>query len=162
MREPEIPREDEPTELWVKVGYSFYYTDVAIYYTTDGSEPSGSRGEGTGSTQVLRSSTGQISFVRNESVQGGNLDWWKGSLPVSTRGYGVRIRYVIGAWHSSGGPEIWANNTGCADGTCDDPSNTASVFEHTNKLAWPGQGSAFENHTVALWTKCARRRAARP
>lgn len=148
MREPEVPREDESVDLWIKIGYSFYYTDVAIYFTTDGTVPSGSFGVGSGTTQVLRSSTNQVSFVRNEPSGLGTIDWWKASLPSGTRGYATRVRYKISAWHSAGGPEINANNAGCSDGVCNDPNNTPAQFEFTNKLAWPGQGSNFVNHTI--------------
>lgn len=148
MREPDVPREDESVELWIKIGYSFYYTDVAIYYTVDGSQPSGSFGVGTGSTLVLRSASNQVQFVRNESSGGGNIDWWKATLPAATRAYGTRVRYKIGAWHNAGGIEVNANNAGCSDGVCNDPSNPPTYFEFTNKIAWPGQGSAFPNHTV--------------
>jgi len=148
MREPEVPREDESIVVWARVGYSFYYTDVAVYYTTDGSTPSGAYGVPTGTTQVLRSSAGQVAFVRNEPTGFGNVDWWKATLPSATRGYGTRVRYRIGAWHSSGGIEVNANNAGCSDGVCNDVNNTPTIFEFTNKLAWPGQGSAFVDHTV--------------
>lgn len=146
MREPEVPREDEPVAIWLKIGYSFYYTDVAIYYTTDGSTPSGSKGVPGGSSQVLKSSLSQVNFVRNESSGSGNMDWWVATLPSAARAYGVTAKYIIGAWHSSGGPEVFANNYGCSDGTCDNPAAPASVFSYTNKLAWPGRGAFYANH----------------
>jgi GH15 family glucan-1,4-alpha-glucosidase len=146
MRSSTVPREDEAVSLWVKIGYSFYYTDVAIYYTVDGSTPAGSFGSGFSGTQVLRSSSGQIQFVRNEPSGSGNIDWWKTTLPASTRAYGSTIRYIVSAWHSGGGPEIFANNTGCSDGVCDDPSAPATLFSYTNKLAWPGRGAPYVDH----------------
>jgi len=148
MREPEIPREDEAVDLWIKIGYSFFYTDVAIYYTTDGTVPSGVRGVPSGSTQVLRSAVSQVTFVRNEPSGSGNIDWWKATLPSGTRGFGTRLRYRIGAWHSSGGLEVFSNNYGCSDNVCNDAANTPLTHEFTNKLAWPGKGSAFVDHQV--------------
>lgn len=148
QRDPAVPREDEPVTLWIKTGYSFSYDNVAVYYTTDGSTPSGTRGAPSGSTQVLRSSSGQVTFVRNEPTGLGNLDWWRATLPAGTRSYGQTVRYRIGAWASGGGIEVWANNSGCSDNVCNDPNNTPTTFSFTNRLAWPGQGSAFTNHTV--------------
>src|SRR5262245_4424827 len=49
-RNPNVPREGEPVDLWVRIGYSFFYTNLAVYYTTDGSDPSGSHGIPTGAT----------------------------------------------------------------------------------------------------------------
>ncbi len=127
MREEGVPREDESIDLWVRIGYSFWYTDVAIYYTTDGSDPAGSFGvPGNGSTSVLRSSTGTVSFVRNEP-NSPNIDWWKATLPASTRTYGLTIKYKIGAWDSGSGGEVFANN--------------GIVFSYPVLLAWPGKGS---------------------
>ena len=40
-REPEAAREGEAVQIWIKIGPSFTYNAVAIYYTTDGSEPQG-------------------------------------------------------------------------------------------------------------------------
>ncbi len=155
-RQPQTPREDESVDLWARIGYSFTYTDVAVYYTTDGATPAGTKGvPGNGSTQVLRSSNGGVNFVRNESTGGGQVDWWKATLPVSTRAYQQNVRYVVGAWHSGGGIEVFGNNNGCSDNTCDNPANPAAVQSFTNKLAWPGQGSAFVNHTAGyppVWT----------
>lgn len=148
MRSSPVPREDEPITLWVKIGYSFYYTDVAVYYTIDGSIPAGAFGAGVSATQVLRSSTGQIQFVRNQPSGPGNIDWWKVTLPVSSRGHNTTVRYLVSAWHSSGGPEIFANNTGCSDGVCDDPAAPAAIFSYTNKLAWPGRGAPYLDHTT--------------
>lgn len=147
MREPDVPREDEAVQVWARIGYSFYYTDVCVYYTTDGSTPTGAFGIPSGSTQVLRSSANQVTFVRNEPSGPGNIDWWRATLPTGTRNYAQRVRYRISAWHSSGGLEVNANNYGCSDGSCDNNGNPASYYEFTNKLAWPGQGSAFTNHT---------------
>jgi GH15 family glucan-1,4-alpha-glucosidase len=141
MREPEVPREGEAVDLWIRVGYSFWYSDVAVYYTTDGSEPAGSRGAPAGTTAVLRSSAGQITFVRNEP-NSPNIDWWKCTLPAGTRTFGTTVRYKIGAWDGFGA-EIFANNYGCADGTCDNPAATSAVFQFTIRLAWPGQGHPY-------------------
>lgn len=145
MRQPSLPREGESVNVWARVGYSFFYTDVAVYYTTDGTNPVGSKGVPTGSTQVLRSSASQVSFVRNEPTGQGQVDWWRATLPASTRLYGQNVRYRIGAWHSSSGPEVWANNYGCEDGVCDNPANPPLTFGFLNGIAWPGAGQGQPN-----------------
>jgi len=133
MREPDVPREEETIDLWIRIGYSFWYTDVAIYYTIDGAEPEGAMGTpGNGSTQVLTSAAGQITFIRNEPHQPNNIDWWEATLPAETRGYGLTIKYKISAWHSGGGEELFANSYGGV--------NTPTTFPYTVKLAWPGAG----------------------
>ncbi len=139
MREPDAPRDGEAIDVWARIGYSFWYTDVAVYYTTDGSDPAGSRGTPSGTTAVLTSAAGQVVFVRNEPHTP-NIDWWKAVLPASTRAHGTTVRYRIGAWHAGGGIEVFANNTGCGDGTCDDPAAPQAIFSYTVRLAWPGRG----------------------
>jgi len=148
FRTPGIPREDEAVALWVRIGFSFYYTDVAIYYTTDGTEPTGVRGVPAGSTAVLTSAAGQVAFIRNEPHSPSNIDWWKATLPVGTRAYGTTVKYKLSAWHSGGGLEVFANNYGCSDEVCNDPSAPATLFQYTVKLAWPGKGSPHPDHAV--------------
>lgn len=148
-REPELPREDETVDLWVKVGPSFSYNFVAIYYTLDGSDPVGANGSpGNGSTSVLASELGGVAFIRNEANGfGGNDDWWKASVPavaqsLDTRVYGRTIKYRVAA-RDNDGPEVFVGG------------GAGTVFTWTNKLAWPGQGSAFVNHTAGyppVWT----------
>ncbi|MCK4659463.1 MAG: hypothetical protein KAV82_08065 [Phycisphaerae bacterium] len=150
MREPDIPCEDDAVDIWLRIGYSFYYDHVAIYYTTDGTEPTGSFGIPSGTSAALVGASGidDITFVRNEPHSPNNIDWWKTTLPFWTRAYGTTVKYKISAWDSGGGHEVFANNYGCADGTCDDPGAPATTFEYTVKLAWPGKGSPHADHNV--------------
>ena len=139
-RSPVAPRETDSVTLWTRIGYSFYYTDVAIYYTTDGTTPAGSRGIGTGTTQVLRSSNGGVQFVRNEPASPANIDWWKAALPAATKTYGANISYMIGAWYSgtNAGPEVFATQS---DGK-------TTTFTYTVNIAWPGSGSPNTNYAA--------------
>ena len=130
QREPEIPREDEAVSLFFRVSFQFTYDRVAIYYTTDGSTPSGAFGVGTGTTQVVSNLSG-ITFLRNEFTGEGTRDWWKWDVPPSLRTYGTRIRYQVSSWATSGGPEVFANG--------------GFPFEWTNKIAWPGAGAGQPN-----------------
>ena len=130
-REPEVPREEEGVVIHLKTGPSFTYNNVVVYYTTDGSEPTGSFGVPTGTTQVLRNLGGGLTFLRNEPGQSGNDDWWRGTLPLATRAYDQRIRYKLSSFDFGGGPEIFASS--------------GQTFEYTNKLAWPGAGFGAAN-----------------
>lgn len=136
MREPEVPRESEAADLWIEVGYSFDYSQVAVYYTTDGSTPHGAFGVPNGTTQVMSSANGGLQFVRNQFDPGANRnrDWWKGTLPVAARSFGQTIKYKIGTWGGpNGGGERYTNGAS--------QSEFANQFEFTNKLAWPGAGA---------------------
>lgn len=151
MRQPESPVAGDTIQLWIRIGFSFYYTDVAVYYTLDGSTPVGSFGNPLGTTQVLRSSLGQISFIRNEPTGGPNIDWWRATLPPAASVSGTTLRYFIGAWHSGGGIEVYGNNYGCADSTCDNPANPKTIHSVTvgsPPFPWPGKGHPFVDHGV--------------
>jgi len=148
MRDPVSPG-NEDVDIWIRFGYSFYYDAVAIYYTTDGSEPQGSYGTPIASTSVLTSAGGQINFVRNEPHSPSNIDWWKGTIPATG---GANVKYKISRWYIGGGMEVFTNNTGCADGSCDDPAAPEPVFNYSvggsTTLPWPGQGAPAANPDV--------------
>jgi len=126
QREPEVPRDGETVDLFFRVSFQFTYDRVCVYYTTDGSEPSGAFGTGTGTTQVLRNDLGGVSFLVNEN-SGGTRDWWRATLPVATRAYAKNIKYKISAWKPFVGGEVFANG--------------GASYAYTNKLAWPGAGA---------------------
>lgn len=130
QREPDVPRESEAVTIFARVSFQFTYDRVAIYYTTDGSEPAGAFGSGSGTTQVLRNDLGTVTFVRNEN-NNGVRDWWRATIPVGSREYAQRIRYKISAWKPFQGGEVFANN--------------GNAFEYTNKIAWPGAGAGQPN-----------------
>lgn len=128
MREPDVPREDEQLAMWIKTGPSFTYDQVAVYYTIDGSEPSGTQGVGTVGTLVLRSigPSPAISFVRNEPGMSGNDDWWKANFNgLFQYRVGTVIKYKVAAWRNT--PPV---------GEIQSATNTFTV-----KLAWPGAGA---------------------
>jgi GH15 family glucan-1,4-alpha-glucosidase len=141
QREPEVPREDELVALSFRVSFQFTYNRVALYYTTDGTEPSGSFGSPAGTTQVLLNTNGGVTFLRNEN-NGGTRDWWTATLPAATRQYAQNIKYKISAWEEFGGPEVFANG--------------GLTFSYSNKLAWPGAGAGSPNPSqgyppVSFW-----------
>ena len=135
QRTPVSPRESESVRVWIKTGPSFSYDAVAVYYTLDGSPPSGFQGTpGNPSTQALTSAAGQIQFVRNEPGANGNDDWWRADLPVPASLYGAKVRYLVSAY-GPGGAEVFAQ----------DASDGDSEFGFDTLLAWPGAGSNAAN-----------------
>ena len=145
-REPEIVRENEAVDLWLKIGPSFSYNRVFIYYTIDGTPPSGSNGNaGNPSTRVLASfaRTGptipqEVFFQYNQpNGFGGNDDWWKATVPLvgvnptDSRDASVTVRYLISAQQNSGGQEVFANG--------------GQSYAYSNKLPWPGAGAGQPN-----------------
>ncbi|MBN2446306.1 MAG: hypothetical protein JXO22_06260 [Phycisphaerae bacterium] len=146
MRAPLAPGATESVAVWVQIGYSFYWTDVVVYYTTDGSTPQGSFGTPSGTTSVA---TG--GWSHNEPASPTNIDWCVATLPGFAAG--TTVKYKISTWHSGGGNEVFANNAGCSDGTCDDPAAPQAVFEYTGgggggTLPWPGKGAPYVDHEV--------------
>jgi GH15 family glucan-1,4-alpha-glucosidase len=140
MREPAAPRESENVDLWIEIGYSFDYQNIAVYYTTDGSTPNGGFGVGDGTTQVLTNLNGGVTFVRNQFDGGANRnkDWWKATLPASARAFGQNIRYKIGTWGN--GPQKFTNGA--------NTSSVANEFTFSNLIAWPGRGAGNANPGV--------------
>ncbi len=137
QREPEVARQGEQVDLWVKVGPSFSYDVVLIYYTVDGSTPVGANGvPSNSSTRVIRSSTNPsaFQFVRNQpNGFGGNDDWWRIRIPdADAREYGRTVRYRIAAWRNGpGGLPVGETNT--------------PTFDYTVKAPWPGAGFGQPN-----------------
>ncbi|HYF15026.1 MAG TPA: glycoside hydrolase family 15 protein [Phycisphaerales bacterium] len=143
MREPEVAREDEEHDWWIKTGPSFSYDFVVVYYTADGSEPNGSFGSALSpATLVLRSygPSPAVSFVRNEPGQSGNDDWWRADFAGAFQyRVGTTIRYKIGVWKNGVGAEA-----------------QTQTFQYALKLAWPGAGAGQPNPQagyppVAFW-----------
>lgn len=108
-----------------KVEYQFYTNQTWVYYTTDGSTPSGSNGAGSGTTQVLNGSY-NCTFSTGSIV-----DVATATIPAQT--LGTTVKYIISAKHSGGGDEIYANGPG-APCNCGAPTNSpasATVFSYT-------------------------------
>ena len=85
-----------------KVEYQNFTTQLRVYYTTDGSTPSGSFGVGSGTTSVL------VGNYQCTFTFGGVVDVCNATIPAQPAG--TVVRYIISAWHSGGGAEIFANS----------------------------------------------------
>ncbi len=150
-REPEVARDGESVDLWLKLGPSFTYDRVFVYYTVDNTPPSGANGvPGNPSTRVMAnfahdSRPQEVFFQYNQANGlGGNDDWWKAVVPLdgASRTTGTTIRYLISGQQGNGGMEIFANN--------------GNHYAYSVKLAWPGAGAGSPTPSagypgVAFW-----------
>jgi hypothetical protein len=124
----------ETYTLRYKVEFQFFTNQVRVYYTTDGSNPSGSFGTPFGTTQVAVASYTCTYSDQTQSCQ--VVDVVTGAIPPQPAG--TTVKYIVGAWHSGGGPEVFANSgtcTGCFSCT-DSTTGCATVFQY-NVLAPP-------------------------
>jgi len=124
----------ETYTLHYKVEFQFFTNQVRVYYTTDGSNPSGSFGTPFGTTQVA---TASYTCTYSDQTQGCQIvDVVTGAIPPQPAG--TTVKYILGAWHSGGGPEVFANSgtcSGCFSCT-DSTTGCATVFQY-NTLATP-------------------------
>jgi glycosidase len=99
-------------EFWMKGGYigkdstlsSRWFDHACVYYTTNGSPPSGALGFPSNSTQVALMA---LDHIDSDQSIAGNAMWWTATasnLPTFTT-----IQYRIGAWHSSNSEEKFAD-----------------------------------------------------
>ena len=95
QRVPFAPGTNQPVDLWVKVGYQFQINKCFIYYTTDGSNPEGAFGTGTGTTKTV-----EAFWVAADKLDG-TIDWWKGTIPATNQAPGTQVRYKIALYKDS-------------------------------------------------------------
>jgi hypothetical protein len=114
--------------LHFKVEFQFFTNQVRVYYTTDGTNPSGSFGTPFGTTQVAAAN---YTCTYSDQTQGCQIvDVVTGSIPPQAPG--TTVKYILGAWHSGGGPEVFANSGTCPSCfSCDDATTgCATAFEY--------------------------------
>ncbi len=100
--EPRNPQPGQPITLTVWAGVNLTADAVACYYSTDGTQPAGSRGVAT---------CGQVAHFEPNDVEWDTAAWgyrqrWTVMLPAQTEG--TIVRYCISAW-SAGGNEVYAD-----------------------------------------------------
>jgi hypothetical protein len=107
-------------QFWSKLGYiadpnapSTQWADSgAVYYTTDGTDPSGSLGVGSGTTQVALC-TYDHPESNNQGGQSpaGTPMWWVATAPTLLQNVpvGGTIKYKIGFWHTANSEEKFAD-----------------------------------------------------
>lgn len=99
---PRDPRPGEAVTVRARAGVDLRVMHAALYYTTDGRTPEGSRGQ---------AAVGQAIPLRQVGVEWDSLAWgyvavWEGAIPPQEEG--ATVRYRIGAW-ADGAGEVFAD-----------------------------------------------------
>ena len=116
------PSSSQAVNFCIKVEYQFFTDNVRVYYTTDGSAPAGSFGAPSGTTQVA---VGSFSCTFGVPV----VDVWNAAIPAQPAG--TTVKYIVSAWHSGGGPEVFGNSGTCSECTAFTSSSEATLFQYT-------------------------------
>jgi hypothetical protein len=135
----------ETYTLHFKVEFQFFTNQVRVYYTTDGSNPCGSFGSvgnvtqpngvpcGAGNTTQVAVAAYTCTYSDvTQSCQ--IVDVVTGGIPPQAAG--ATVKYVVSAWHSGGGDEIFANSGACGGCFPATSSSDATPFQY-NVLAPP-------------------------
>src|SRR6266581_4728990 len=102
------PTSAQAYDLRFKLECQFGTDNLRVYYTTDGSAPSGSKGTPSGTTAVV---SGSYLCTFFDPTPNCTVDVGGATIPAQAAG--VVVKYIVGAWHSAGGPEIFANSGTC-------------------------------------------------
>ncbi|MGQ9612976.1 alpha-amylase family glycosyl hydrolase [Chloroflexus sp.] len=100
--EPLAPQPGEPVRLFVTLGPSIVADQVCVYYTTDGSEPSGERGRPAPGSYVAH---GQRLSSHWDTLLWGYAEEWAIDLPPQPAD--TVVRYRIEAWLREGNSSLW-------------------------------------------------------
>ena len=95
QRVPLNPNGGEAVEIYVKAGHQFQVSKYVVYYTTDGSNPEGSFGVGTGTTKTVFGS------FHDDDSEDDTIDWWKVIIPAVDNQNGVQVRYKIALYREN-------------------------------------------------------------
>jgi len=113
-----------------KVEFQTFTDRWRVYYTTDGTTPSGAFGIGSGTTAVV---TASVPCTFSDLSQGGQIvDVAAATIPGQPGG--TTVKYVVSAWLSTapgGAPEIFGNSGTCATCTACTTSGCADLFQYT-------------------------------
>jgi hypothetical protein len=135
------PVDNSPLTVQFTIDFQYFTNQARIYYTTDGSAPSGALGVPSGTTQVI-----VASYVCTFNNGSGVVDVARGTIPGLPTG--TVVKYIVSAWHSGGGLEIFAS------GGSNTSSATATVFNYTVSSVLPltitGFSAKKELNTIKL------------
>jgi hypothetical protein len=130
----------ETYSLHFKVEYQFFTNQARVYYTTDGSAPCGAFGtvgnvtqpNGTpcGVSNTTQVATASYTCSYSDVSQGCQIvDVITGSIPPQAAG--TTVNYIVSAWHSGGGDEIFGNSGSCSGCFSATSSSAATVFGYS-------------------------------
>jgi hypothetical protein len=123
------PTSSQTYPLRFKVEFQGDTNRGAVYFTTDGSTPSGVKGIGSGSTQVLLVSAPYACSFQDLSQGGQFVDVLTATIPAQPGG--TTVRYIVSAWNTGFGNEEFANHGACAACTACTTSSCADLFSYT-------------------------------
>jgi len=126
-------------DLRFKIEYRFSTDQARVYYTTDQSNPSGAFGNGSNTTQVLTAA-----YTCNFTTSTGVVEICAASIPPQPGG--TIVRYIVSAWHSSNGPEVFGNSGICLECPSFTNSSQATIYEFSVP-ALPGITAQPESRT---------------
>src|SRR5438105_3635166 len=125
-----VPTSSQSYTLRFRIDFQFFTDHARVYFTTDGTIPSGAFGVPFGSTQVL---TASYSCTFMDLSQGGQVvDVVNAVIPAQPGG--TTVKYVVSAWLAAGGPEIFGNSGTCATCTACTTSPCANLFQYVVAL----------------------------
>jgi hypothetical protein len=98
---PRDPLPDQPVTLAITTDAALPIDRVAVYYTTDGSDPSGAGGHAERGQVALASATGAVVELPDAT----RIRRWRAILPGQPDG--ALVRYRIDAWSSADPGQRW-------------------------------------------------------
>jgi len=132
QRVPLIPTNNQPTTLYIKVGYKFQINTCYIYYTTDNTNPEGAFGVGKGTTQVI-----QAHWMSADSADS-TIDWWTNTIPGLPSGTPVHYKVALFSGGSAGNASIGTISDGESSGSklFGLTQNAITNFNPTTATVW--------------------------
>ncbi|HET6260990.1 MAG TPA: S-layer homology domain-containing protein [Chloroflexia bacterium] len=97
-----------------------------VYYTTDGSNPGGALGAPSGTTQVVTGAS--VCTFSDETQSGQTVEVISASIPAKSPG--TTVKYILSAWHSGGGAEVFANSGACSGCVSCTQASCATLFQY--------------------------------
>ena len=130
----------ETYSLHYKVEFQLFTNQARVYYTTDGSTPCGAfgtvgnvtqpNGVPCGVSNTTQVSSASYTCTYSDQTQGCQIvDVLTAS--IAPQPAGTTVRYIVSAWHSGGGDEIFANSGACGGCSAATSSSQAMVFQYS-------------------------------
>lgn len=102
---PNDPNPGEPTELAILTDATLPIDHIAVYFTVDGADPRGARGQATSGHSVAATLDAEPEGVVGETA----VRHWTATIPGQPDG--VLVRYRIDAWSSTDAALRWGADT---------------------------------------------------
>ncbi len=114
-----LPSPADTVSITFTAAASLQVSQARIYYTTDGSNPSGAMGTGTATTQVA---------ICNIRCTGSGNTAITGSIPPQQGG--TPVKYILSGWNNTGSVEVFGNSTLCGGCVPITTSTNATIFAY--------------------------------